>query len=306
MTIKMQRKPDFFIVGAPKCGTTAFHRYLMAHPEIFMAAKKESHFFSTDITSHEHIRDLASYLSLFDSANQEKRIGEASVWYLASREAAYNIHEFNPDARIIVFLRNPLEMIPSLHSQLIFNGYENIRDLREALNAENERRRGERVPRTASAPTQLLYRDAARYTKQVQRYFDTFGQDRVHVILYDDIRGKLPEVYRELLIFLEVDSDFRPDFEKINTNKEVGSLFLRDILKNPPDWCRRLVRSIMPGEHLRHTAIKKLEAINVTQKSRKSMDVELKNQLAAEFREEVARLQDLLGRDLSHWLLLSL
>jgi hypothetical protein len=104
------KKPDFFIVGAPKCGTTSLSEYLKQHPEIFMSEPKEPHFFGTDLESYwggrfERYRDVHKYLSLFANVQDEIRVGEASPWYLYSKRAAEEIKQFNPASRIIILLR---------------------------------------------------------------------------------------------------------------------------------------------------------------------------------------------------------
>ena len=294
------RKPDFFIVGAPKCGTTALDVFLGAHPEIFMARRKESHFFATDMPPSAHTRDPILFNQLFFGLEAERRVGESSVWHLASTEAAQNIHNFNPEAQIIVILRNPVEMIPSLHSQLIYEGYENVRSLKDALALESLRREGLKVPANAPVPLQLQYRNAASYAGQLRKYFDLFGRDRVYVILFDDF-AKAPEhEYRKLLEFLGVDPKFKPEFSRVNANKVVGSLTLRDLLKNPPGWMRRFVRFALPGERLRHGLIRRLETLNVKVRPRDD-DARLLEVLRDEFEEANNELAILLGRDLSFW-----
>src|SRR5580692_5743985 len=108
-------KPNFFIVGAPKCGTTALNHYLSAHPEIFMA-KKEMHHFGADLKfgSQFFRRDRDEYLAEFAEGHGRKGVGETSVWYLFSREAAAELKAFNPEARVIIMLREPVEMVQSL------------------------------------------------------------------------------------------------------------------------------------------------------------------------------------------------
>lgn len=295
------RRPDFFIVGAPKCGTTALDVFLNQHPEIFMSRRKESHFFASDMPGTAHIRDPNRFNELFSGVCNEKRVGEASVWHLASTEAAVNIHRFNPDALIIVMLRNPVEMIPSLHSQLIFEGYEDVRDLRRALRLESARLEGLHVPTTAPVPVQLQYRNAATYAPQLRRYLDLFGRDRVHVILYDDFAKDPDRVFSKLLEFLGVDPRFRPEFSRVNANKVVGSLFLRDLLKNPPNWVRRMVRYALPGQRFRHGLIRRLEKINVKEMPRNATDADLIEALRKEFLEANRELSSLIGRDLSSW-----
>lgn len=113
--------PDFFIVGAPKCGTTAMTDYLAQHPQVGMCARKETQFFATDLYP-KFGREEGSpwigqdgYLRLFTAAQEKGRIGEASVRYLYSSAAPHAIKEFSPEADIIAMLRNPFEALPSLH-----------------------------------------------------------------------------------------------------------------------------------------------------------------------------------------------
>src|ERR1700687_4738832 len=181
-------KPDFFIVGAPKCGTTALYRCLEAHPQIFVPERKEIHHFGTDLYSPTYLRDSNEYLSLFGNAGDAKRIGEASVWYLFSKRAAVEIKDFCGRASIIIMLRNPVDMIYSLHSQHLYNGTEEIQDFAEALDAEEARKRGRRLPKNVPATERLFYREVARYTDQVDRYLKAFGDDNVKVIIYDDFK----------------------------------------------------------------------------------------------------------------------
>lgn len=84
------RRPDFFLVGAPKCGTTAMYQYLRRHPAIFMCPVKEPEFFSRN-PGDPAAYSLEEYLTLFDGVKEEKRIGEASVGYLAAPTAAARI-----------------------------------------------------------------------------------------------------------------------------------------------------------------------------------------------------------------------
>src|SRR5215475_10623199 len=192
------RKPDFFIFGAPKCGTTAMNDYLKDHPEIFIPAKKEIHFFGADLPFLKGKRVTEQeYMTYFAPAGNEKRLGESSVWYLYSQQAAAEIKAFSPAARIIIMLRNPVDMMYSLHAQRLYNDNEDIRDFAEALAAEEDRRQGRRIYQNANNAMGFFYRDAARYTQQVQRYLDVFGRDKVHVIVFDDFRSDTPRVYRE-------------------------------------------------------------------------------------------------------------
>ena len=112
-------KPNLFIVGAPKCGTTFLYHYLKQHPEIYFPDFKEPHFFGSDLIRKNGAYDLSlnNYKSLFNS--DKKIIGEASTFYIFSKNAAKEIYDFNPDAKIIIMLRNLVDLAYSLHSQLL-------------------------------------------------------------------------------------------------------------------------------------------------------------------------------------------
>ena len=114
-------RPDFFIVGAPKCGTTALYEYLRQHPAVFMPFHKEPLFFGDDLTRRYGRLTLHDYMRLFKDAKPGQRVGEASAWYLYSRSAAAEIKAYAPDAQIIVMVRNPVDMMYAEHSQVLFN-----------------------------------------------------------------------------------------------------------------------------------------------------------------------------------------
>jgi hypothetical protein len=170
-------RPNFFIVGAPRSGTTAMYEYLRQHPDVFMPYRKEPVYFGSDLTKRPPFLDEAGYLKLFGPGKGRSRLGEATVWYLYSETAAAEIKAFDPDARIIIMLRDPVEMIYSLHSHWLFTGNEDIEDFGQALEAEEDRRQGRRLPDDARRPEGLQYRACARYTSHVARYLLTFGPD---------------------------------------------------------------------------------------------------------------------------------
>lgn len=297
------RRPDFFVVGAPKSGTTAMYEYLRAHPELYLPERKELRFFGSDLDIRDRqALELDEYLGYFAAAGAAARIGTAYVWYLFSTHAAREIREFAPEARIIAMLRNPVEMIPSLHSEHLFNGNEDIVDLAAALDAEPDRRAGRRIPPHAHLPQGLLYSDVPRYTEQLERYFEAFGRDRVHVILYDDFARDAAASYREVLRFLGVDEDFSPPaFAVINANKRTRSEWLRHFLARPPELPRRVISRFVPAR-IRRAAYERAKRLNVAASRRAPLPLATRERLMREFEPEVERLARLLGRDLSGWL----
>jgi len=185
----MPLRPNFFIVGAPRSGTTSIWTYLSRHPNVYMSYQKEPMYFGSDLTKSPNeffVLETNAYLEMFQRGADKTIRGEASVMYLFSKKAAQEIHAFNPNARILIMLRNPVEMIYSFHGQLRWGGYENIADFDEALAAEADRRRGLRVPKSALVPEVLYYSEVAEFAPQVERYLRVFPRDQIKIILFDD------------------------------------------------------------------------------------------------------------------------
>lgn len=292
--------PDFFIVGAPKCGTTALNEYLRRHPEIYIPVAKELHFFGSDLKFRTKDITLERYLSNFSSWNGEKRVGETSVWYLYSKNAAEEIKQFSPSANIVMILRNPVEMLYSLYHQLLYNGDEDLPTFEAALDAEEDRKNGRRIPTNAHVVHSLFYTDIGKYTNQVRRYFDTFGVDRVHVITFDDLIKDTSRAYRETLEFLGVDPNFRTDFNVVNPNKRVRSEFVRRWIRDRPQWFRSVINKYIP-QSLKYRILYKIISLNTVRYPRPDMSEDTSRRLRKQFAQEIEQLSSLLGRDLTHW-----
>jgi hypothetical protein len=292
--------PDFFIVGAPKCGTTALHSYLRAHPEIFMPQSKDRCYFGADLITRKRLTPN-EFASRFSTWSGQKRIGESCVHYIYSKQAPLEIKSFNPDAQIIIMLRNPVDMLYSWHSQLLYLGSEDIPDFQAALAAEPLRQMGKRIPRAARIQNALYYRELAKLSDHVRRYFDVFGEDRTCVVLYDDFAASTPIVYKEVLSFLGVDSAFELPLQVVNANKKPRNLFLHKILTRQKPIVRALGRMVVPGAALRQRLLKPIQRWNKVYDRRPPMASQVRHRLQEELAPVVSELSGLLQRDLSHW-----
>jgi hypothetical protein len=293
-------RPDFFIVGTFKAGTTALYEYLRRHPQVFMPFHKEPHFFGDDLTRHYGRLSLAEYLALFREARPGQRVGEASTWYLYSSSAAREIAAFSPGAQIIIMLRHPVDVMYAQHSQMRFRADEDLGDFAAALEAEPARRRGDRLPPPPVRPETLFYRHSVGFADQVERYVGVFGRDRVHVILFDDLVADTPAAFRGVLEFLGVDPSFRPEFAVHNENKRVRLGALQRLVYNPPGPLRAAAGRLRryPVVHRFRDAVLRL---NSRAERRGPMDPDLRARLVAELGPETDRLAALIGRDLSGW-----
>jgi hypothetical protein len=232
--------PEFFIVGQPKCGTTALFQILREHPAIYMPALKEPYFFAPELPAREHPSrtvlpaTLDAYLSLFDSATPGQRIGEASVYYLWSREAARRIAEIQPDARIIAILREPASLLRSLHLQLLFDHIETEKDLSRALALEADRRKGRPRLRGRSSfwPQLLLYSDHVRYVDQLRRYDTVFPPEQMLVLIYDDLLADNARLIGQVLRFLGVDETYTIPSTWANPTVRMRSRHLQNVVRS--------------------------------------------------------------------------
>jgi hypothetical protein len=296
------RRPDFFIVGAPKCGTTALYRYLQEHPQIFMPERKEPHHFGSDLEFRDQRPpDLEAYLALFEAARPDQRAGEASVFYLRSERAATEIHAFRPDARILTMLRDPVEMLHSFHSQRVFNGTEDLA-FAAALEAEPARRRGERLPPRLGLVQGLQYRELAAFADQLQRYLDVFGRDQIWIALYDDFRTDTAGTVRAACRFIGVEPRVPDSLPVVNANKEARSEWLRNLLWSRPQGLRRAVHALVPSQARRRRLSQRLRRWNTRAAPREPLDPDLRERLRKELAPQVERLAILIDRDLSAWL----
>jgi hypothetical protein len=219
-------RPSFFIVGHSKSGTTALARFLEQHPELFVCAPEEPNYFcpswcrAPGPPSAFFPRGEAEYLALFDDASPGQRCGEASAAYLYSEEAAALIAAFEPEARIIMVFREPVDFLRSYHLQLLKNvpaEGETVRDLGEAIRLEPERRAGHRLPDGCLIPEMLWYSsDRLRYDEHFDRFAAHFPAKRILPLVYDDFRADNPGIVRRVFEFLEVDAGFQPRFEDHN------------------------------------------------------------------------------------------
>ena len=294
------RIPEFFIVGAPRSGTTYMFESLGRHPDVFVPPNKEPNHFCTDLDSGSFLdsvsfmRDRDEYRRLFANAEAGQMAGEASTWYLYSTDAARNIAAARPDAKIVIMLRDPVEMMYSLHGRRRFGGTEEL-SFSEALAAEEDRRRGRRLPRRPRNVKGLLYRDVARYAGQVERYVEQFGWRQVHVIVFDEFRADPQAAFLALLDFLGLAPLPMTQSSVVNASTRRRSELLQRAILTP--WVIRLGRRLVPPA-LRPRVGPLMDHLNAAPERRAPLDPALRETLVDELRPDVRRLGVLLGRDL--------
>ena len=296
-------KPNLFIVGAPKCGTSSMYYYLAQHPDIYMSERKEPRFFGSDLQLREgwRVTEESEYLNLFSPGANAKYRGEATVFYLYSLKAAEEIRDYCPGAKIIIMLRNPISMLRSLHNHFLVSCNEDLADFQEAIEAQDERLRGDRIPKDVWYRDGLQYTEMASYTKYVQKYYDVFGEKKdVLVVLFDDLKNNTAGQYQRVLEFLEVDSSFQPELEPKNPAPPVSARAIHQFWIRHPKIRHHLSRLVGPS--VRRNAMHYLQSILPQGKNQqKPISAEFESELRDFFTPEIKQLGSLLGRNLDHW-----
>jgi hypothetical protein len=291
------KKPNFFIIGAPKCGTTSMAIWLSKHPKIFISPIKEPNYFNSDLDKGRN-RKLNNYEALFKSANNSHlAVGEASVFYLYSKVAVPNILKYTTNVKLIVMLRNPTEMVHSLHEQLVFSANEHLKDFKEAWRLQEKRKQGLYISKWCIEPEYLQYGSVCKLGEQLERLYTLIPQKKLLIVLLDDVKEDPRQEYLRVLHFLGIPDDGRAAFPIENRAKVRRSLVLRKIVKSINLAKRRLkIPRLATG------ITKKIDRFNLIEKSRKPLPKELKEELIEYFREDINKLEQLINRDLSHWL----
>ena len=298
------KHPNTFIIGAPKCGTTALAEYLRTNPQVFMSSPKEPHhFLSDDMPDKSRFPQRGDYLSLFQAATTQPVIAEASVWYLFSQTAVANIHRFSPDARLIAMLRRPDDMVYSMHNQSVITFNEDIVDFSEAWDTALKEPVRARYASGCRAPQTLQYDRIAAYAEQLERVYRFFPEEQVLLIFYDDFRADTPRTYQQVLDFLQINADERQTFQRINENQQVRNRVLGRLLKNPPPIALRMLTRAKRLLGVDKVGLKsKLRKVNMKTATRPALDEALRQDIIKNYRSDIEKLAGMTGRDLSNWL----
>jgi hypothetical protein len=309
-----------FVVGAPRCGTTSLSRYLKSHPDVCFSRVKEPHFFSEHDLSPlatDELRGVVQerYLDRYFAHREPSRLmAEASVTYLYVPERLEPILRLWPDAKFVISIRSPLQMIPSLHQRLFHNGDETVRQFRRAWELVPERRAGRSVPTRCADPRWLDYWEIGQLGKYVKKFIDTIGPERCFISIFDDFAEGPGEQYRKLLQFLGLPDDGRTEFGRHRESLGVRIAWLQRLLKRPPksaisllghDAYRERFGAPKPPKPVAQHVLsirKRLLKWNRAPAPKLHIDDALLSEMRAMYRDDIALLSGVVGRDLTHWI----
>jgi len=294
------RIPDFFIVGASKCGTTALYTYLSQHPSVFMPLKAPSHF-SSDLRNFPQIRSRDAYLRLFAAAPKGALIGEASGMYIYSAVAIQEVLRANPRAKIIVALRKHENAVRSLHMHYRRIMWEDIEDFEDAWRAQDQRAAGKALPRDCLEPAMLQYRKVYCYAEQVRRIVSVVPAKQRHFVIFEEFIKNPQRHYEDVLTFLGLPSDGRRDFPPQNVGMIFRSRTLAHLTKHSSkdSFLHSVLRKLVHA--IGRNPLQALRTLNEVPVAKTELRPEFAEELRQYFAPDTTELEGLIGRRLQVW-----
>ncbi len=284
----MERWPNFFIVGAPKAGTTSIYEYIKNHPQIFMSSIKEPNYFSINILNENDqlkpIRNKKKYLDLFKNTKNEKIIGEASTFYLSDHDAPKLIHDVSPTAKILISIRDPVEREFS-HFLMHYVAGETVRTFHDQLQIEIKNHQ------TSSEYFALKH---GMYYENIKRYLDIFDKNQVKIIIFEEFIRNTEKSLQSLFDFLNIDLSIPENVDQVYNQfalprNQISSSIIRN------QTLKKIVKNILP----RRTSTYIYETFFVKKGYKKpDMKNEDRELLVRFYENDVEKIKTLLGREL--------
>jgi hypothetical protein len=289
--------PNFFIVGAQKAGTTSLYFYLKKIPGVYMPPLKELFYFAPHAVQSsiaDVIRDKKEYLKLFENARGYTAVGEATPFYLCDPDAPKLIHQTVPHARIIMILRDPIERAYSNYlMKMKYSG------MKSSFHDELMR---DYKSQEKMFGRSTMYVEFGMYYEQVKRYLDIFGREQVKVIIFEEFVQHPEQIVNEVLAFLGVNytvTEIREQYNPYSVPRSTIALWIFAFFR----WLRaRNIKFYKILNLLPDSLVESLpEKILFKRKQKPKIEPKAVKFLQEIYRDDVIRLESLLGRSLP-WL----
>ncbi len=293
---------NFIIIGAVKAGTSSVYKYLQEHPDIYMSPVKEPKFFqwdgetrrfSTELDDkiyHQAIKTFDEYKKLFSEVKNETVIGEASVSYLYNKKVPERIYRRFPDIKLMAILRHPADRAFSHYLHTKWLGHEPL-SFPEALAQENNRIESNWGP-------SWHYKSQGFYYEQIERYQSLFDKHNFKICLYDSLQKDSSSFLKDVCRYLDVNPNFVFNTDiKHNINPFPKNKLLYQITSQP-NVIKDTFKNLLPKD----LRTKWITFIKKKNSFKPQLDPNLRQELTAEYREDILKLQDLIDQDLSSWL----
>lgn len=301
---KPQGLPNLFFAGAAKSGTTTLWHYFKNHPEVFLPKQevnKEPCYFSEMANLAKHSKE--SYLGLFAEAGSlHKYIGEASHAYLTDPQSAKRIHRFNPQAKIVLILRNPIDRAYSLFNWMRQEGYEWAHSFEHGLELESWRAK-QKLPNLLHPNYyyNYLYYQSGKYSTQVKRFIDLFGKEQVLVLTFKELKEAPQKTIDSICDFLAI--------QRIKSMPVVKNTSM-DVVSGKAQFALRLFtisRMVLEKRLTGKRYISKAERdkwikLGLKNTRPKPLKKSTRTILKKKYKDDIAELSRITGKDFSFWL----
>lgn len=291
-------------MGAAKSGTTTLWDVLRQHPDVYTPGDrffKEPCFFAPMMKTT--IRTMDQYLALYADAPEGTRyLCDASTAYLTDPDSAREIYNFNKDAKIIITLRNPVDRAYSLYTYSRQMGFEPATTFRKALKLE-KKRKYKKLPNLflSAYYYNYMYVESGKFSKQVKRYLDLFGEDQVHFVKFKDLKQNTDREVEKVFRFLDLPSAGYT-IQDSNPTVDVYSSYLQFVLEKL--WKLYFLFKKWVLRNLTHVFKSKVRFMSLGYRNRrpKPMPDSLRQQLKKEFEEDIKALDKMVDIEVKDWL----
>jgi len=284
----MEKWPNFFIVGAAKAGTSSLYAYLKNTEGVYMSPLKETNYFSptsADLINMPRVKNKDDYLKLFRGVTDEKAIGEVSPIYLRDAGSPELIKKTIPNAKIIICLRNPVQRAFSHYLMHLRGGYATRTFSKALQNFINSKEKDDRFQQSIINP--------GFYFETTKRYVQLFGQSQVKIIIFEEFVKNQKEFFREILRFLDVDSEIPKNIGKVyNPYLETKNELARSIIRN------KIIRKIAKNTLPRKTSYSIMDKFLNKEGKKPELKSEEKTKLWKIYQSDIIKLEEFLNRSL--------
>lgn len=296
--------PNTFLIGVQKAATTSLYHSLSKHPDICapLAVKDFGFFTKDEFYVEKGLEYLASFYDGF--YNDEKIILQGSAHYIFFEGAIKRIKEFNPDAKFILILRNPIERAVSSYRFAVKHHMETL-DFEDALKEEEIRLQSN----NKSVLSELTYKEHGLYFKQISNFLKYFKKDQIKIIIYDDLIERPIVEIKNVFDFLNIDLDYDPELKPLNRTGVLRVKYLEWLIFSKESWFRKLLlksfKNIITNEEKRYKIRRFLKETNTKPIKNNSLDDisdKSKKELIEFYKKDIEKLSDFLNKDLSHWM----
>lgn len=290
--------PNSILLGAQKAGTSSYFSWIAQHPEVCgPEAVKDFPFFLND----DYYQKGFAYLSgFYKEYNHEPIILAGCVNYIYFSKAIERLYNFNPDLKLLLVLRNPVERAFSAYQYFKMLSQETA-DFPSAIQREKNEKQS-----SYHFQTDFTYVDHGLYYKQLKILLQYFNREQLHIILFDDLKAAPEHEMKKTFAFLNINTDFTPTLESVNPTGNARFPSINKVIFQKSAWRKKLVNMLIdPFIPLsKRTLLKnKLKSLNTSNKtSTEAIPEDMRQYLAKIYQEDVEQLSAFLNRDLSHWL----